>query len=159
MLHASGARRVLGRRGRRDFDRDRRALPIFVRANARYDVAITANNLAALVAARGGRAEAARLYARSLALKTRLLGREHPDVAMTSNNLAALEADRGHGATARRLQKRAVAIFERALGTRHPKTRIARDNLASYAPPARSGRPLLTRRESDGAAPSRVLAS
>ena len=33
----------------------RRALPIFMRANARYDVAITANNLAALVAARGGR--------------------------------------------------------------------------------------------------------
>jgi tetratricopeptide (TPR) repeat protein len=117
----------------------RRALAAFVRRRRPYDVAVTANNLAALVAARGAHREAARLFARSLATKERLLGHGHPDVAMTLNNLAALRADMGDAREARRLQRRAVAIFARALGERHPKTRIARENLRAYQGALRPG--------------------
>jgi hypothetical protein len=55
-----------------------------------YEVAVNANNLAALLHARREYAEAEKLYHQALAIKERSLGAEHPDVAMTLSNLAVL---------------------------------------------------------------------
>ena len=78
----------------------------------------------------GRRGPAARLYARSLAMKGKLLGRAHPDVAMTLNNFAMLRLGQGRRREARSLLLRAARIFERAYGPAHPHARAARENLA-----------------------------
>ena len=48
------------------------------------------NNLAALYNAQGQYAKAEPLYQRSLAIREKALGPEHPDVANSLNNLAEL---------------------------------------------------------------------
>ena len=55
-----------------------------------YEIAVTLNDLAALLQQREDLAEAESLYMRALQMKTRPLGRKHPEVAVTVNNLAAL---------------------------------------------------------------------
>ena len=49
------------------------------------------NNLAALYDSQGKYAEAEPLHKRSLAIREKVLGKEHPDVALSLNNLAARE--------------------------------------------------------------------
>ncbi len=70
------------------------------------------------------------LYQRSLAIREKALGPEHPDVATSLNNLAVLYKTQGKYAEAEPLYKRALAIKERALGPEHPDVATTLNNLA-----------------------------
>jgi hypothetical protein len=67
-------------------------------------------------------ARAEPLYLKSLAIREKLLGAEHPDVATTLKNLAELYRASGRTDEAEPLYRRAVAIAEKVLGKEHPDT-------------------------------------
>ena len=68
------------------------------------------NNLAALYDDQGRYADAEPLYKRSLAIREKALGPDHPDVATSLNNLAVLYDEQGRYADAEPLYKRSLAI-------------------------------------------------
>ncbi|CAN0543301.1 unnamed protein product, partial [Laminaria digitata] len=80
--------------------------------------------------AQGNYAEAGPLYKRSLAIKEKALGPEHPSVATSLNNLAGLLETQGNYAEAGPLYKRSLAIAEKALGPEHPSVATSLNNLA-----------------------------
>ncbi len=81
-------------------------------------------------AGQGRYAEAEPLYKRSLAIREKVLGPEHPGVAQSLNNLAALYKAQGQYAEAEPLYQRALAIREKALGSEHPHVAQSLNNLA-----------------------------
>jgi len=74
-------------------------------------------------------AKAEDLYRRALAIKEKVLGKDHPDTALTVHNMATLLAGLGRAAEAESLYGRALAAFEAALGAEHPHTGICREGL------------------------------
>jgi Tfp pilus assembly protein PilF len=90
-------------------------------------VAVTLNNLAALLHARGQSQDALPLYRRALETKEAVLGPDHPDVAMTLHNLAVLQGAGGAFAEADQLYRRALSICDGALGPDHPRTAVCRE--------------------------------
>jgi tetratricopeptide (TPR) repeat protein len=70
------------------------------------------------------------LIERTLEIREKALGPEHPDTAGSLNNLAELLKDQGDLAGARPLLERALAIREKALGPEHPYTNASRANFA-----------------------------
>jgi CHAT domain-containing protein len=76
-------------------------------------------------------AEARPLLERALAIRLRLLGRDHPDTATTYNDLAAsLDADGKYG-DAEPLHRWSLDTWLKALGEGHPDTATGYNNLAS----------------------------
>ena len=69
------------------------------------------------------------LYKRSLAIREKALGPDHPDVASSLNNLAWLYQRQGRYADAEPLYKRSLAIREKALGPDHPDVAYSLSNL------------------------------
>ncbi|WP_442941785.1 tetratricopeptide repeat protein [Nostoc sp.] len=63
-----------------------------------------------------------------MALRRKLLGKEHPDVAHSLKNLAALYCDQGRYSEAELLYIQALDIFERRLGANHPNTVAVRQS-------------------------------
>ena len=88
------------------------------------------NNLGQVAKVQGRYAEAEPLIKRSLAIREKVLGSDHPDVARSLNNLADLYERRGRLADAEPLYRRALSIRERAVGADHPDTAISTNNLA-----------------------------
>ncbi|CAM9093379.1 unnamed protein product [Laminaria digitata] len=84
-----------------------------------------------LPVAQGNYADAEPLYTRSLAVREKVLGPEHPDVAFSLNGLAALLDSQGKYAEAEPLLKRSLAIREKALGPEHPDVASSINNLAA----------------------------
>ena len=80
--------------------------------------------------AQGSYAEAEPLYRRSLAIKEKAFGPEHPDVALSLNNLALLYDAQGNYAEAELLYRRALTINEKTLGPEHPDVATNLNNLA-----------------------------
>ena len=78
----------------------------------------------------GRYAEAEPLYRRSLEIKEKQLGPDHPDVAGSLNNLAILYADQGRYAEAEPLYRRSLKIREAKLGPDHPDVAASLNNLA-----------------------------
>ncbi|MCD4785845.1 MAG: CHAT domain-containing protein [Candidatus Eremiobacteraeota bacterium] len=91
------------------------------------------------------------LCARVLAIRVKVLGKEHPDTATSLNNLAKIYTCRktiylnqfsqqiergklyhGHAFDAEPLYKRALIIREKVLGKEHPHTAEVLDNLAKF---------------------------
>ncbi len=68
----------------------------------------------------GQYAQAEPLYKRSLAIREKALGPDHPDVATSLNNLAELYRAQNQYAQAEPLYKRSLAIREKAFGVSHP---------------------------------------
>ena len=91
---------------------------------------LSLNNLAWLYRLQGKYAEAEPLYQRSLAIREKALGPEHPDVAQSLNNLALLYKAQGKHAEAEPLDQRALGIYEKALGPEHPDVATSLNNLA-----------------------------
>jgi len=87
------------------------------------------NNLAHLAQAQGHLAAAKPLFERSLAIREKVLGPEHPLTATSLNNLASC-CRPGDLGGARPLCERALAITEKALGPEHPQTAGSLNNLA-----------------------------
>ena len=94
-------------------------------------VATELNNLAEAYRLQGRYAEAEPLYKRSLAIREKALGPEHPRVATTLNNLAVLYQAQGKYADAEPLYKLALAIWEKALGPEHPHVATSLENYAA----------------------------
>jgi tetratricopeptide (TPR) repeat protein len=93
-------------------------------------VALNLNNLAAIAEARGNTAQAESLYLRSLQIREKVLGSDHPQVATSLNNLALLYSrSLGRYSEAERYFRRALSILERSCGANHPNTLAC---LASY---------------------------
>jgi tetratricopeptide (TPR) repeat protein len=89
-----------------------------------------AGNLAGLYASQGRYTDAEPLYKRSLAIKEKALGLDHPSTAINLNNLAELYREQGRYAAAEPLFKRALAIHEKAFGPDHPDVAQSLNNLA-----------------------------
>ena len=88
------------------------------------------NSLAVLYQSQGRYAEAEPLFKRSLAIREKALGPDHPDVGTSLNNLAVLYQSQGRYADAEPLLKRSLAIAEKALGPDHPDVGTSLNNLA-----------------------------
>jgi len=75
-------------------------------------------------------AEAEPLFLKSLAIREKAFGQDHPDIAISLNNLALLYHSRGKLEEAKPLYKRALTISEKVLGRNHPNIAIILNNLA-----------------------------
>ncbi len=73
-------------------------------------MATSLNNLASLYQDQGNDAAAEPLYRRSLAIKEKVLGPDHPDVATSLENYAALLRETGRVDEAAEMEARAKAI-------------------------------------------------
>ncbi|QIR41386.1 tetratricopeptide repeat protein [Tolypothrix sp. PCC 7910] len=70
------------------------------------------------------------LAERALAIREKVLGKEHPNVAQSLNNLAELYRVQGSYAKAEPLYLRSLAILEKVLGKEHPNVAQSLNNLA-----------------------------
>ena len=93
-------------------------------------MAASLNNLAELYRVQGNYGKAEPLCLRSLAIREKVLGKEHPDVAASLNGLALVYYSQGNYGKAEPLYVRALAIYEKVLGTEHPDTTTSLNNLA-----------------------------
>jgi tetratricopeptide (TPR) repeat protein len=89
------------------------------------------SGLAGLDRMRGDHDRAIARLERSIALRSELVGPDHPDLARPRNNLANVHLDRGDYDEATRLYTLAIADFESALGPDHPDTAQALNNLGA----------------------------
>ena len=79
---------------------------------------------------KGKYTQAIPLAERALAIREKVLGKEHRDTAISLNNLAALYWNMGSYDKAEPLLVRALAIFEKVLGSQHPNTATSLNNLS-----------------------------
>jgi tetratricopeptide (TPR) repeat protein len=79
----------------------------------------------------GQYADAEPMFKRSLAIKEKTFGPNHPDVAIALINLASLYGEQARFSEAEPLHKRALAINEKALGPNHSDVAAALNNLAN----------------------------
>jgi tetratricopeptide (TPR) repeat protein len=82
--------------------------------------ASTLDNLAQVYLFQGRYADAEPLFKRSLAIREKVLGSDHPNVAISLSDLAELYQAQGRYADAEPLFKRSLTIREKALGFDHP---------------------------------------
>jgi tetratricopeptide (TPR) repeat protein len=92
--------------------------------------AFSLNQLARLYNSQGKYNEAEPLYLRSLSIREKKLGENHPDVAQSLNNLAELYRNQGKYNEAEPLYRRSLSIWEKQLGENHPDFAISLNNLA-----------------------------
>jgi CHAT domain-containing protein/Tfp pilus assembly protein PilF len=78
----------------------------------------------------GRYADAEFLLKRSLAIREKILGTDHPDVASSLNNLGLLYIRQGQYAQAEPLLKRSLTIDEKVVGPDHPDVATSLNNLA-----------------------------
>jgi tetratricopeptide (TPR) repeat protein len=71
------------------------------------------------------------LFERALAIREKILGKEHPDVANSLNNLAGLYRSQDDYEQAKPLYERALAIKEKVFGKEHPDVANSLNNLAA----------------------------
>jgi CHAT domain-containing protein/Tfp pilus assembly protein PilF len=74
---------------------------------------------------------AERLFRRTVAIRQKVLGPEHPDTATSLSKLGSLYYSTGSYSKAAPLLQRALAIREKALGPAHPSTTTSLNNLAA----------------------------
>jgi eukaryotic-like serine/threonine-protein kinase len=70
------------------------------------------------------------LLQQSMAIRQRVLGREHPETAVSMSHLADVLWKEGHYAEAEKLNQQALDIGRRVLGPEHPDTLLSMNNLA-----------------------------
>jgi tetratricopeptide (TPR) repeat protein len=80
----------------------------------------------------GKYAEAEPLYQRSLAIREKALGKDHPDIAQSLNNLAVFYRTQGKYDQAEPLYQRSLAICEKAFDKDHPIVALSLNNLAVF---------------------------
>lgn len=62
---------------------------------------------------------------RSLSIREKQLGADHPDVAISLHNLGTLYYQQGNYPEAKKLISRALKIWQKSLGDDHPNTQTA----------------------------------
>jgi CHAT domain-containing protein/Tfp pilus assembly protein PilF len=90
----------------------------------------TLNNLAELYREQGRYEGAELLFRRSLEIREKVLGPDHPEVALALHNLAGLYLKQGRYSEAEPLYRRSLGIFEKNLGPNHPDVARSLNNLA-----------------------------
>src|SRR5690606_35436060 len=119
----------------------RRALEIYAEGDAGesdLQIARVLGNMSRVEFMRGDLTAAAADLERSLELRQRRGGKEHPEVAITMSNLAIVLTELGDLEPAATLLRRALVIEETLHGPRHVKLAPTLDNLAKVL--ARQGR-------------------
>ncbi len=91
--------------------------------------ATSVNNLAYILHAQGRYLAAEPHYRKSLAMREKALGADHPDVAQSCNNLAELYRVLGRYGEAEPLHQRALTIREKVFGPSHPEVAQTLNNL------------------------------
>ena len=66
------------------------------------------------------------LYRRSLSIREKQLGKDHPDVAQSLNNLGSMYYQQGKLEEAKKLLTRGLIICQKALGNNHPCTQTTK---------------------------------
>jgi tetratricopeptide (TPR) repeat protein len=94
-------------------------------------VGTSLNNLAGLYVAQGRYAEAEPLAQRSLGIKEKALGPDHPDLAEPLNRLARTYYFQKRYTEAKPLYERALAIVTKSLPADHPLIAKISDNFAA----------------------------
>ena len=94
---------------------------------------LLAFNVAKYLQAVARYSEAEPLLKRSLAIKEKTVGGEHPDTSATLHELARLHLAQGCYSEAEPLFKRSLAIYEKTLGGEHPYTSISLRQTARLA--------------------------
>jgi tetratricopeptide (TPR) repeat protein len=74
--------------------------------------------------------EALEWYTKALAIREKVLGKEHPDTAATYNNMAGVYDSQGDYEKALEWYTKALAISEKVLGKEHPDTAATYNNMA-----------------------------
>ncbi len=74
--------------------------------------------------------ESEKCYLRSLEIRQRRLGENHPLVGLALGGLSLVRSDRGDVRGAEDFVRRALAIFEESFGGDHPNTALCRNRLA-----------------------------
>ena len=114
----------------------RRAIDLRVTAFGREHMLVTTvlyNLGTCLLHQEERRAEAAALFAETLAIRERLVGPEHPKVAFPLLGLGDLAADTGRLDEAEAYYQRALTIRETSLGPEHPRVAFPLSALAELA--------------------------
>ena len=94
-------------------------------------LATSLNNLAFLHQSQGRYTEAEPFFLRSLSIREKQLGADHPDFAQSLNNLGSLYRKQGRYTEAEPFFLRSLAIWEKQLGENHPAVATSLNNLAS----------------------------
>jgi tetratricopeptide (TPR) repeat protein len=95
------------------------------------ELAIALSRIANLYQDQGSYAEAEPLYLRSLKIREKHLGEEHPDTSTSLNNIAELYRSMGRYKEAEPLYLRSLKISEKHLGEEHPDTAVSLNNVAT----------------------------
>ena len=74
--------------------------------------------------------KAEKLYERSLRIREKILGEEHPNIAASYNNLAVVYQSQGEYKKAEELYEKSLRIKKRILGKEHPKIAVSYHSLA-----------------------------
>jgi tetratricopeptide (TPR) repeat protein len=69
------------------------------------------------------------LEQKTLKIRKKVLGNEHPDVATSYNNIGCVYSEQGDYSKALDFYQKALKIREKVMGDNHPKTVIVRDNI------------------------------
>jgi tetratricopeptide (TPR) repeat protein len=88
-----------------------------------------ASTLAYLFGEQGDEAGAGALYSEVLAMRSRILGPDHPETLTTKASLAATMSRQGNYEEAKRLEMSVLLTMQRVLGPTHPHTLFAKENL------------------------------
>ncbi|WP_103670392.1 tetratricopeptide repeat protein [Pseudanabaena sp. BC1403] len=127
---------LLARAYERDQEIDRaistwqKAINLQEKLNLSLELANSLNNLGILYDYQGKYSESEPLYWRSLEIRERELGANHPEVSTSLNNIAALYYSQGKYSEAEPLYQRSLKIREWRLGLDHPSVAISLNNLA-----------------------------
>jgi len=80
------------------------------------------NSMALKPSGQGKYAEAEQMHRETLALRDRVLGKEHPDTLTSMNNLANTLSSQGKYAEAEQMHQETLVLREKVLGKEHPNT-------------------------------------
>jgi tetratricopeptide (TPR) repeat protein len=89
------------------------------------------SNLAKVLSDRGKYEEAEKMHRQELAVRERVLGKEHPDTLMAIYCLAHLLASQTNFVEADTLYERAIKGYHKALGPNHPTSVRCQQDYAS----------------------------
>jgi CHAT domain-containing protein len=103
--------------------------PLSAQQSAELAEAKRLNQQAMQLYQQGKYSEAIPLAERALAIREKVLGKEHLNVAESLNNLAALYFSQGNYAKGETLHLRSLGIFEKVLGKEHPIVATSLNNL------------------------------
>ena len=87
-------------------------------------------DIADIYDSQGDYSKALEWYEKALAIKEKVLGKEHPSTATTYNNIAGVYESQGDYPKALEWCEKALAVSEKVLGKEHPSTATTYNNIA-----------------------------